>query len=190
MQNRMRKISIILMIGIIATTCSLTCCAQNHQEKKDLINLKEQSICILEETEDYIVYLTKLVRIVQNLGDEKIHYAGGEEFFLRYETLTISQNENKSVTLKQAILHCKPERIATLDGRSYDTAAFYILPESSMFYKDDSCEELIDSDRKWSSAGLYNDDGIANRIAKYYEKYRESVVVHQENLDYYTDNFW
>lgn len=190
MQNRIKEAFIIIMIGLIATTCCLACCAQNNHKKKNITSLKKQSLCVLEETEDRIVYLTKLVRIVQNRGDEKKHNAGGEEFFLRYETLTLSKNDERIGMFNCAILHCKPERIVTPDGQNYDTAAFYILPESSTSCDNNNYEGLIGSERVWTNAGLDGDDGVASKIANYCESHRDLITVYQEDLDYYIDNFW
>lgn len=187
MKNREKEVFIILIIGIITTTFNLACSAQNE---RILASMKERSLCILEETEDSIIYLTSLTRIVQNLGDENKYYAGGEEIFLLYEILTISKDEEETGILNCTILHCKPERIATPDGGNYDTATFYMLPKSATFYKNGEFERQSESEKKWKFAGMDNDGRIANKITDYYEKHRDTISTYQEDLNYYKDNFW
>ena len=131
----MRKTIITL---IICTLTSITSCGQNKKSQADMDSIKSQSICILEETDEYITYLTSLVRIVQKAGEEQSLYAGGNELFLRYEIWTIMKKEKNRSYYERAILHCVPERIAEVDGGSYDTAAFYLLKEIANNYKNGS----------------------------------------------------
>ena len=167
--------------------CSFTCITsfgQNKKSQADMDSIKSQSICILEETDEYITYLTSLVRIVQKAGEEQSLYAGGNELFLRYEMWTIMKKEKNRSYHERAILHHLPARIAKVTGGGYDTAVFSLLIEIANNYKNGS---LFNGDYKpsgeWTHVGLASDNGIHSKITDYFSNNKDKVTVHiRENI--------
>lgn len=136
-------------------------------------SIKTHSLCVLYETEDCIAYLTRLERIVQNAGDELKSYAGGDDLFLRYEIWTICNEMPNDQSI--AILHSQPERIAMVDGGSYDTSVYEIL------------YELPFLECGWINQGLCSDsdNSILAQIEEYYHNHRNKTPVVVENLRKY-----
>ena len=177
----MKKIIITLTI---CTLTSITSCGQNKKSQVDMDSIKSQSICILEETDEYITYLTNLVRIMQKAGEEQISYAGGDELFLRYEIWTIMKKEKNRSYHECATLHCVPKRIAKVGGGNYDTAAFYLLKEIANNYKNGSLfNGTFKPSGKWTYVGLASDNGIYSKIDDYFSNNKDKVTVHiRENI--------
>lgn len=176
----MKNIMIILSL-FTSFMYSPGCMGQDNRNQINMDSIKSQSLCILDETDEMTVYLTYLVRIVEKAGDEKKSYAGGDEIFLRYETWTIPKKGNRYIQ-DRAILHSTPERIATVNGGSYDTAAFYLLPEDRVYYENGKPKEHAGLSDEWTYAGLASDNGIYTQIDNYFHQNKAKTPVIQENI--------
>jgi hypothetical protein len=175
----MKKTVIILSILVLA---SMTSCGQNNVNHKNMDSIKSQSLCVLEETKEQIIYLTHLVRIVQKAGDELKSYAGGDELFLRYETRIILKNKENHYTQEIFILHCVPERIAKMEGGSYDTYVYYVFLEVAAFYENGQSVGHAEPSGEWTCIGLDSDNGIPTKIVNYFYEHKEKIPVIQENV--------
>jgi len=172
--------TVIIILSLVALSTSG--CGQNNANRKNMDSIKSQSLCVLEESKEQITYLTHLERIVQRAGDELKSYAGGDELFLRYETRTMLKNKENHYTQEISILHCVPERIANMDGGSYDTYAFYVFLEVAAFYENGQSVGHAEPSGEWAYAGLGSDTGIPAKIVGYFYEHKEKVPVIQENI--------
>lgn len=145
-------------------------------------SIKSKSLCILEETDEKIVYLTYLVQIVQEAGDEHKSYAGGNELFLRYETWEIMKKEKDHIIQNRAILHSVPERVAMIDGGSYDTAAFYLLTENQIYNENGTLNSHTKPSEEWTYVGLAGDNGIYTQIENYFHDNKAKIRVIYQNI--------
>jgi hypothetical protein len=150
---------------------------------ENMDSIKSQSLCVLEETKEQIIYLTHLVRIVQKAGDELKSYAGGDELFLRYEIRTMLKNKENHYTQEISILHCVPERVAKREGGSYDTYAFYVFLEVAAFYENGQSVGHAEPSGEWTYAGSDSDNGIPSKIVNYFYEHKEKVSVIQETVN-------
>lgn len=146
-------------------------------------DIKSQSLCVLEDTDAHTVYLTGLVRIVQNEGDELCSYAGGDELFLRCETWTVLKEEGGHTIQGCSILHVVPERVATPDGGNCDTAVLYVLTQSNSFYKNGEPDGHAEPSGKWACVGLAGGDGIYAKIVGYFDGHRDKIAVRREDIE-------
>ena len=172
----------VLILSVLAMS-SIASCRQNNINQKNMDSIKSQSLCVLEETDEQITYLTHLARIVQKAGDEQKSYAGGDELFLRYETWTILKNGGNHTVQNCAILHCIPERVAMVDGGSYDTAAFYLLKEICAYYENGKPNGHAKLSGEWTHVGLASDNGIYTKIVDYFYANKEKIAVYQKNIE-------
>ena len=172
----MKKAVIILSLLVLT---SMTSCGQNNVNKKNMDSIKSQSLCVLEETKKQIICLTNLVRIVQRAGDELKSYAGGDELFLRYEIRIFPKNNKNQYNQEISILHCVPERVAKMEGGSYDTYALYTFLEVAAFYENGQSVMHADPSGEWVYAGLASDSEIYTKIVNYFYEHKEKVSVIQ-----------
>ena len=171
----MKKPVIILGItALIAGGCFGQTSNNNsnmNQTNKDSVESKY--LCILEETEKTIIYLTGLGLA----SDVQKYYAGGNEIILNFELWTTSKNEEiyKTGTRHSGMLRSEPERVATKDGGSYDTAALYLFTRVRAFYENGVSIGHAEPSGKWVSVGLAGDNGIYAKILDYFYKNQSEI---------------
>ncbi len=136
---------------------------------------------MLEKTDVKTVYLTHVERLVRNADEAQSWYSGGNELFLRYETLT--EFVGGSSMRNGGILHCMHERIAAEDGGSYDASVYEVLLETCIFYKQGKPDEHASLTGEWQSAGLSTDgDSILPKIENFYGNHRAEIAVVIEDI--------
>ncbi|MDH6308606.1 hypothetical protein M2451_000917 [Dysgonomonas sp. PFB1-18] len=174
----MKKAIIILTLLAITTACS----AQGDKTQPNMDSIKAKALCVLEETDKHIVYLTNMTRLVRKSGDELSWYAGGNELFLRYETWTISKDDKEYSIQNRSVLYCKPERIATPDGGSYDANVYQNRVEFYAYHKNVQPVQHVLPSGEWEDFGLSGDDGIPTKVDDYFHQNIKDIPVIVEDL--------
>jgi hypothetical protein len=174
----MKKAIIILTLLAITTACS----AQGDKTQTNMDSIKAKSLCILEETDKHTVYLTDMIRLVRKSGDELLWYAGGNELFLRYETLTIPKDDKEYSIQNRSVLYCKPERIITRDGVNYDANVYQNRVELYIHHKSGQLPFHVLPSGEWEDYGLSGDDGIPTNIDSYFHQNIKEIPVIVEDL--------
>ena len=167
----------IIILGITALVVSS--CGGQTTNNKQISNMNETNndeskyLCILEETKGTIIFLTGL-----RLADDGQKFsAGGNEIVLNFGIWKASKIEDiyKNGVEHSGMLRIVPERIATEDGGSYDTAAIYLFTWVYAFYENGVSTGHGEPSGKWVSVGLASDNSIYAKILDYFDKNQTEI---------------
>ena len=170
----MKKTVITLNILIMLSMSSF---GQDNINQKDMdsVKAKIQSLCILKETDDEIIYLTELVRFVWEGGDKWKSYVSGDPFYFSYKIQSISTNRNFT-SHESAMLAFFPKRIAIPDEENYDIYDIRISSAVSVFYENGNPIENAKGSRAWSPPINFNKE-VYEKILQYFFNHKEKVPI-------------
>lgn len=175
----MKKVIIILTLLAITTICF----AQGDKTQPDMDSIKAKSLCILEETDKHIIYLTDIVRLVRPDEEQTTWYTG--QFFLRYETWTVTKgDENRSIR-EQAILNGRIKWMMVPDGGDIHIAVYDNLSEGTTYYKNGIEDGRTEPTGEWIDAGNSTDNGIFSKIGNYFDEHNPNIPLVVEDLKRY-----
>lgn len=175
----MKKAAIILTL----LTTTITCFAQGNKPQPDMDSIKAKSLCILEETDKHTVYLTDMIRLVRPGEEQTTWYTG--QFFLRYETWTVTKGDENLSIRKQAILNGRLKWMMVPDGGDIHVAVYDNLSEGTTYYKNGIEDGRTEPTGEWIDAGNSTDNGIFSKIGNYFDEHNPNIPSVVEDLDKY-----